>query len=167
MKVLEFDNKSSRYIIIGLLLTITIGIISTSIVGKRDNHKFLTEQKLYNQALDSMRQNDFESAYSLISPLKEKYRESELVNYSLAVAASNSGEEKEGYIHMQRALDLNPYNVEDPMFMLQFAQILVMNEKYKEASEVLAVCKKFTPPENYPQYQETIQQLNEIVESHA
>ena len=69
-------------------------------------------------------------------------------------------------ILMQKAMDINPHNVENAMFMLQFGEMLLFAERFEDAKMVLARCQESGwVPEEYPTYQERVQELLTYVET--
>ena len=101
----------------------------------------------------------YDQTLAISKELEKNHASSEIVNYYSAVSAANIGELDNATIHMQRALDINPHNVEDSMFMLQYAEMLVYAEKKEEAMQVIERCKTLAVPAEFPQYMERIIEL--------
>lgn len=94
----------------------------------------------------------------MISDLIIEKADSEMVNYLAALIAGQNGDFPAAVVFMQKTLDINPYNVERPIFMLQFGEMLFSAEKYEEAKIVLQRCiDAGWAPEDYPEYQEQVQ----------
>jgi predicted Zn-dependent protease len=106
-----------------------------------------------------MTKSQFLEARPLLKEIERKYPNSALVKHYLRVVLVNTGELKPAITEMKTALDLNPYLAEDPIFMMQFAEILMFGGEKKEAQLVLERCKTLAPPANIPDYQKKIDAL--------
>ena len=81
------------------------------------------------------------------------------------IAAINQ-DYKKAAILMQKTLDLNPYKVEDPIFMLQMGEIFYRAERYEDAKVVLTRCKEMGwEPEQFPNYQQKVSELLSSIEN--
>lgn len=63
-------------------------------------------------------------------------------------------------------MDINPHKVEDPMFMLQFGEVLLFAERFGDSKIVLEKCREWGwIPESYPTYQERVTELLTQIEN--
>lgn len=130
-------------------------------MGKKQDSSFRTDNELYGLVSQHLELGNYEIALAGSKTLEKSQKSSETVNYLIGIAAVNSGELAKGIQHLQRVLEINPYKVEDSLFMLQYAEALVLAEKSYEAGLVLERCMTLPPPESYPKYQERIAELQE------
>lgn len=155
-----------KYIFIGLLILIIIGVIVANILAKKQDEEFATEDFLYNQALQLYKDGDYERAQLLVSELTIERADSEIVNYLAGLIAASNNEYESASILMQKSLDINPYKVENAIFMLQFGEILFLAKRYEDAKIVLNRCKDAGwTPEDYPDYQEQVQNMLTQIEN--
>ncbi|MBE1556412.1 tetratricopeptide repeat protein [Sporosarcina limicola] len=158
---MNLSDSSRKYIVIGLSLFVMIGLITASIMGKKQNTAFQLDDTEYSHAVQQLQEGNYAGALEASSALETRQGSSEQVNYLIALAAANSGEIEKSLKHMQRTLDRNPHRVEDAMFMLQYAEFFVMAEQKDEAVLVLDRCATLPIPEDYPEYQERVAQLQQ------
>ena len=161
--MMTVSDLARKNITIGLVLFVIVGFITASIMAKKQDQAFQTDQELYKLVVQQLQEGNYGIVLAGTSTLEHSQRSSEAVNYTIGLAAANAGELEKGILHMQRALDINPHKVEDPMFMLQFAEALVLAGKNKEAGLVLERSKSFAAPESFPHYQERVTQLQEEI----
>lgn len=156
---MSLSNTSRKYIFSGFALMVIIGFIAAYFMGKNQDQKFDKEDTLYNALVQHFQEGKYEEALIIADNFKKPQQESEVLNYAIALAAANTGEFEKAVSHMQRTMDLNPHKVEDSMFMLQFAEMLLFSERNDDAEIVLERCTTLPVPESYPQYMERVQQL--------
>lgn len=158
---MNLSDSTRKYITAGLALFVVISIFVSIGLGKKQDAAFQENEIQYAMVAEQLQQGHFEAALESAGPLEKNQRNSENVNYVIALTAVNAGDIEKGLRHMQRALDLNPYKVEDAIFMLQYAEMLVVEEKVDEATQVLTRAEALPAPEEYPQYEERIQELKD------
>ena len=145
----------------GLALFVILVLITASIIGNKQDIAFQNNNVLYGLMTQQLQEGNYSDALVAAEVLGESQKSSEVVNYFTALAAINLGEIDKALMYMQRALNINPHKVEDSMFMLQYAEMLVEAEKKAEAIQVLERCEVLSVPESYPDYKERILQLQE------
>lgn len=158
---MNVSDSARRYIVMGLALFVILGLITASILGNKQDTAFQNNNVLYGMLTQQLQEGNYNDALATAELLGESQKTSEVVNYITALAAINAGENDKALMHMQRTLDINPHKVEDSMFMLQYAEILVQAEKKDEATQVLERCEVLPVPEIFPEYKERIIQLQE------
>ncbi|MEK5039905.1 tetratricopeptide repeat protein [Sporosarcina sp. FSL K6-3457] len=157
------ENSTRKYITIGIAFVLIVGFIVASLMGKKQDQVFQMDNKQYNIVIQQLKEGNYKDALAESADLEKRHGRSDAVNYMIALAATNAGETEKSILYMQRALDNNPYKVEDPLFMLQLAEALILAEMLEEAAEVLERSKTLKAPESYPQYQERVTQLQEKI----
>ncbi|WP_342473092.1 tetratricopeptide repeat protein [Metasolibacillus sp. FSL H7-0170] len=163
---MNISEKTRKYILLGLVVFILGGLLIANVLASKQNETFQTEDFLYQQAIQFYQAGNYDEAQKLIADLVAEKANSEMVNYLAGLNAASLGEYSAAAIYMQKALDINPHNVEAPMFMLQFGEILFSAERYDDAKIVLERCKEWNwQPEDYPEYQEQVQGMLTQIEN--
>ena len=158
---MNVSDSSRKFIVIGFSLFVILGMITASVMGKKQDKAFQINDAEYSKVVQLVQEKKYAEVLQASEMLKSHQNSSEQVNYLIAFAAANTGEAETSLRHMERTLDLNPYRVEDSLFMLQYADILIMAGKKEEAMLVLDRCATLPDPENYPNYQEQVVQLQQ------
>lgn len=157
---MSINESSRKYVLLGLIAFIIIGLIVSSFLGKKQDEVFETENFLYQQALQLYEAGEYTNAQNIISDLLVKKSDSEIINYLGGLIAASNQEYSSAAILMQKALDINPHLVEAPMFMIQFGEILFHAERFDDARIVLERCREWDwVPEEYPNYQEQVREM--------
>ncbi|RTQ93149.1 tetratricopeptide repeat protein [Lysinibacillus telephonicus] len=163
---MQLRESTRRYILIGMVAFIVIGLFVANVLAKGQDEQFANEDLLFQQATQLANEGNFEEASVYINELIKKESESEDVNYLGGLISANVGEMKQASILFQKVLDINPYRVEDPMFMLQFGETLYKVERYEDAKTVLMRCQEAGwVPEDYPNYQAKVADLLSSIEN--
>lgn len=160
------NHVISKYILLGTTAVIIVGIIVASILANKQNERFEAENQVYQQAVELYRSENFEGAKLLIKDLVIERSKSEVVNHLAALIYARNDEYTSAAVYMQKALDINPYNVEEPIFMFQFGEILLRAERIEDAKVVLNHCKESNwEPEGHPEYQAQVQDMLKQIEN--
>ena len=151
-------SHNGRKIIFLLIIFFTIctyGVASK--IGKQQDEQFTLEQNLYNEANTLFNTGSFEEAVILTNELIVRYPNSEILNYLHASILSELEEHDMAKFFIEKTLELNPYLMEDPVFMLDFGTILKKGNYKTEALLVFEHCLQMDwNPSEYPTYKETI-----------
>lgn len=157
---MQFKESTRKYILLGLVILIVVGIVSAKLLASKQDEEFTYDDMLYQQAAQLFQEDNNEDASFYINELLLKQPDSEMANYLGGLIASGNGEYDQAVILLQKSLDLNPHKVEDPMFMIQFAEVLFFAGKYAESKIVLEKCRDWGwTPEAYPNYQDRVMEL--------
>lgn len=163
---MHLRESTRRYILIGIVVFILLGILVAKVIAKSQDEKFANEDLLYQQAFQLANENKFEEASIYINELLKTQSDSEAANYLGGLIAANTGELQQAASLFQKTLDINPHRVEDAMFMLQFGEMLYNVERYEDARVVLSRCQEAGwAPENYPNYQSKVTELLNSIEN--
>ena len=158
---MQFSEAVRKYILVGLILLIVAGILTSKVLAKKQDEEFLINDQLYQQVVQLYSNGNYEEAKVYSSELIERAPKSEIANYIGGLIAAANNDVKQAVILLQKTLDINPHKVEDPIFMLQFGEVLVSAERKEDARIVLERCRDMGwAPEEYPEYQ---QRVNEIL----
>ena len=163
---MTFKESTRKYLLVGIVIFIIIGLVSAKVLAKKQDNEFVANEALYEQAVQLYSTGNTADAGSLIDELLKKQPESEIVNYLGGMVAAGNEDYGQAAVLLQKVLDINPYKVEDPMFMLQFAEVLVHVERFDDAAVILERCREAEwAPEEFPTYQERVTQLLADIES--
>lgn len=163
---MRLTEKNRRYILVGMVAFIIIGIFTAKVLGSKQDEQFMYEDMLYAQASQMYSEGNYIDAMALSNELLELKPNSESANYLGALIAANTGEYKQSAILLQKTLDLNPHKVDDAIFMMQFGELLFMAGRYGDAKVVLEKCRDMGwAPEELPTYQERVTELLTQIES--
>ncbi|WP_342559447.1 tetratricopeptide repeat protein [Metasolibacillus sp. FSL K6-0083] len=153
-------ESTRKLILIAVIIIIAIGLLVAKVMAKKQDEQFANNEALYSQVIQLYSQQQFAEAAPLAEELLKKQPNAEIVNYISGMIAAGNEEFVAAAVHLQKTLDINPYKVEDAIFMLQFAEVLVHAENYEAAQKVLEKCQQAEwAPEDYPTYQEHVQEL--------
>lgn len=157
---MQISSVKRKYILLGHTAVLLIGIFIANIIANKQDSEFEIKDHLYQQAVEMYQSGNYEEAQLVISELVRKHADSEVVNQLAGLIEARNSEYASAVVYMQKALDINPYKVEEPMFMLQFGEILLRAERLQDAKLVLNRCKDSNwEPNDYPDYQAQVQDL--------
>ena len=163
---LQLTGKNRKYILLSIVCLIIGGIVIAKFMGKSQDEQFANEDNLYAATYSLVSEGKYTEANQYMSELLQAQPSSEAANYLGSFVYANNGDYNQASILMQKAMDINPHNVENPMFMLQFAEILFFSERYEDAKTVLIRCQESGwAPEEYPTYQQRVQELLAYIET--
>lgn len=163
---MSLSESTRKYILLGIVLFIILGVIVSKVLANDQDKQFVLADALYQQAFQLAGEGNYEEASLYINELLKLQPDSEAVNYLGGLTAANTDKLEEAVVLFQKTLDLNPYRVEDPMFMLQFGEILLKVERYSDAKIVLTNCQESGwAPEEFPTYQEQVTKLLNTIEN--
>ncbi|TQR18152.1 tetratricopeptide repeat protein [Psychrobacillus soli] len=156
---MNITDTATRYIVVGIIAMLILGLGYTSFSGAKQDEQYEAEQEIYKHSLDLIEEEQFDQALLYLKQVEENYPESANVKYNLAITYANIGEWNNAAQEYKRVLDLNPYRVEDSLFMLQYGSVLLNANKNDEAKIVFERCQTLPIPEQMPNYQEQVNEL--------
>lgn len=163
---MEITEIVRKYILLGIIGFIVIGLILANILANKQDEKFAKNEALYNEAIQLQSSGNLVGAMDALSMVLRKTPNSEIANYLAGITAAQKGDMKQAAIYMQKTLDINPYKVEDAMFMIRLGEIFLNAEKYEEAKIVLLHCQEQGwIPEELPDYQSHVTALLTQIEN--
>lgn len=157
---MHIKESVRRYILIAIVVLIFAGLTTAKVLGNKQNEDFILSDQLYQQTLQLYNQGNYEEAFKISADLLKRVPNSEVANYLGGLIASLNNEYNQAAILLQKTLDINPYKVEDAMFMIKFGEVLVYSERKDDAKIVLEKCRDMGwAPEDYPEYQQRVAEL--------
>lgn len=163
---MHLSENSRRNILLSTVIFIVLGLIASNVIASKQDEKFLQKDMIYQQVSQLYNDGKYDEASLYIDEMLEGQPNSEVANYLGGLVTASIGEHHQATILLQRTLDINPYKAEDPMFMLQFGEILYFAERYSDSKIVLEKCREWGwVPEQYPTYQDRITELLTQIEN--
>lgn len=163
---MKLKESYRKYILLGVIGFIIIGLIVAKIMAKNQDEQFIRNDLLYEQVQKLYNEENYEEAVVYIEELLKTQPNSEVVNYMGALIYSINQDYNKAAILMQKTLDINPHKVDDAIFMLQLGEIFYQAKRYDDARIVLTHCQeKGWAPEEYPNYQDKVLELLNSIEN--
>ena len=128
-------NKS-KLIVLSFTVIIAAGITTSAIIGKKQDEQYAINDGTYNQAELAYNQGLFDLAIENITILLKDDPTNEKLNTLAAKAAYDTEQYELAAKHYQAALDRNPHNVEQPIFMLNLATSYFESKNYERAKVI-------------------------------
>jgi len=164
--IMTFTEPIRKYILSGMVAFVVIGLIVANVMADKQDEEFKNTETLYGQAIQLQSTGDLAGAEDAIKRVLKKEPKSEIANYTAALLSAQNGNMKQAAILMQKTLDLNPYKVEDPTFMIQLGEVFIGAERFEDAKTVLLRCQESGwASENIPNYQEHVATLLAQIEN--
>lgn len=138
-----------KLILLGLVLFIGIGTIYTYIAGKKQDKRYVGDYQSYQMSLAQMQESKLEQPKKELMNLHHAYPDQANITWNLGLAFAMEGDMEKAALYYQKAVDQRPFIVQEPMFSLQFAQILFGVEEYEVAKKYLEHCKTLAIPEEF------------------
>jgi tetratricopeptide (TPR) repeat protein len=143
------SERLCRYVFYCLFVLALIGISYVHWKGESQDQEFKRDYIQYQQAFEFIKQGNGEQALQLLQPLLKKYpnRYNIMRNVGLAYAMKNDFQHAS--LYYEKAITQRPFLQEDPIFTLQFGEILYFNGEYAKAKAYLEKSKQLPGSENY------------------
>lgn len=158
MKLVESYRK---YILLFTISLVLVALIIGYVRGGSQEKKFAEVQLNYSQLVNSLQTGNYSDIVNLAGEVDSDLRNTDLFNYVLAIAELNIGNYERSTQYFERAIDINPYKVEDGLFMLQYAETLILASKNEEAEIVLERCTSLEAPDSFAEYYNKITELQQ------
>lgn len=157
---MKLKESHRRYILLGFIGFIIVGLIVAKVMAKNQSEQFLKDELLYEQIRQLYQEDQYEQAAIYVDELLKTQPNSEVVNYTGGLIAAMNKDYKKAANLLEKTLNLNPHKVEDPMFMLQLGQAFYQVERFEDAIVVLTHCQEMGwAPEDYPEYQTQVSKI--------
>lgn len=156
-------SSKQRILFLIICSVIIVVLITIKFKAVNQDNQFKEDQDNYALIVNNFESGNLENASNISTDLLNKYSNSSLLNYVKALIEVQLGNYQTANIHMQKSLSLNPYKVEDSIFMIQLAEILISTGNYTDAKKVLEICSELPKPEQLPNYEEVINSFESII----
>lgn len=157
-------ERKRKLVLVSILVLLIVGLITAKLLGKQQDKVYKENNDKYNQLISTYSSGEYQNATLIGNQLLTKVPDSEFVNYLTGISALNNQDYYSATILLQKSLDLNPHKVEDPIFMINFAEALYYVDRLADAEIVLLRCQeRGWLPENYPEYQTRVNELLQTI----
>lgn len=165
---MRLTENIRRYILLSIVAFIIIGVFTAKYIGNKQDEQFMYEEMLYNQASNTYQEGNFSEALLYINELLKLQPGSEAVNYLGALITMDNSEFKQASILFQKTLDLNPYKVEDSIFLAQYGEVLLKLKQYDDAKSVFEKSYEWSwKLDNSQEFQEYLKQYLTQIEKYS
>ncbi|WP_313801748.1 tetratricopeptide repeat protein [Cytobacillus sp.] len=138
-----------KLILLGLVLLIGIGVFYTYNAGKTQDKGYVEDYQSYQMSLAQMKENQLEESKKELMKLHQTYPDQANITWNLGLAFALDGDLENASLYYQKAVDQRPFIVQEPMFSLQFAELLFAKEEFGLAKQYLEHCKTIAIPEEF------------------
>ncbi|WP_066297074.1 tetratricopeptide repeat protein [Bacillus sp. FJAT-29937] len=138
-----------KLILLGLVLFIVVGSIYTYKQGKKQDKKYLEDLQGYHISLTEIQEGKFDYSKEELAKLHNTYPDQANITWNLGLVYAMDRDFKKAALYYQKAVDQRPFIVQEPMFSLQFAEILFFKEEYTVSKQYLEHLKKIGVPEEF------------------
>ncbi|MBP2242357.1 tetratricopeptide (TPR) repeat protein [Cytobacillus eiseniae] len=138
-----------KLILLGLVIFIGVGTIYTYNAGNKQDEGYVKDYQSYQMALAQVQKNEFEQPKKELMELHHTYPDQANITWNLGLAYAIEGDMEKAALYYQKAVDQRPFIVQEPMFSLQFAQILFGVDDFETAKKYLEHCKTLAIPEEF------------------
>lgn len=155
-------SSTVKYIFFGIILFIFIGIIYTNVSGKKQDEVYKQDFMKYQEALQQIQSNEVVQAVAVLEDLVVKYPDEYTLYYRLGLAYSSQKNFEKAAIHFQKAIDIRPALLEDPMFSYKMGESLY---NIKQLDLAKAYLSNPVPEELQAQKEELLQLIEKEIQS--
>ncbi|QAV25722.1 hypothetical protein BTDUT50_02885 [Neobacillus thermocopriae] len=141
---------------IATFIFIVGGLIYVQVVGRGQAKEFINDYARYEQAIEAIKEENGKLAIQLLNPLLEKYPNRYLLLHYLGLAYAIDNDFERAVSYYDKALQQRPFLQVDPIFTLQFGEILYFKGDYAKAKVFLERSKQLNGSEPF---HERIEQL--------
>ncbi len=134
-------NRLGTYIYASIICFVVITIIVANIRGNKQDEVYKQEIAQYESGLQLLAESKPQEAEVVFGELYKEHPERYNVTHFLGLAYGMENKFKEAENYYQKALKMRPFLQVNPVFMMQYGQILFANKQYKGAKLVLEKCK--------------------------
>jgi predicted Zn-dependent protease len=139
-----------KLILLGLVLFIGFGTLYAYIQGKNQDKRFIADYQSYQSSLAQLQEEKYDEAKEQLIKLHNDYPDQANITRNLGLVYAIKGDMEKAAIYYQKAVDQRPYIIQDQMFSLQFAEVLINIEEYEAAKQYLEYLKTtIGVPEEY------------------
>lgn len=142
-------QKITQYLFWSIIVFVVVGLSYTYWKGKQQDQSYNREFQQYVEALQFIQQKQGEQAIQILKQLSNKYPDRYNISRYLGLSYALAGDFKRASFYYQKAIDQRPFLQVDPIFTLQFGEILYFNGEYAKARAYLERSKQLPGTESY------------------
>jgi len=154
-----------KYIVLGVVVAIIIGLITALQLGKKQDEQFTMNQMQFNYAQQLMEEERYETGVEMMAEVMANSTPTAYLTQSYGyMNAYVEDYQKASELYLE-TIEINPYMIENALFMAQLSEFLVVTEQYDKALTVIEQAETLNPPEQLPNYQEILTNLKTKTEA--
>ncbi|TQR21222.1 tetratricopeptide repeat protein [Psychrobacillus vulpis] len=166
MKKLAVTSKSEKfdflkYTFFFILILVIVVLVWMNNMSAKKDEVLLNDYVLLDQLSKQEFSENKDAVIQQYEKLQKKYPENYMIAFQLGYTYLGADKIKPATVMYARAMDLNPYLVENPEFMYQYSVALINNEQTENAKTVIDRAKHLSTDEAY---QARLTNLIEIIE---
>ncbi|MED4351119.1 tetratricopeptide repeat protein [Schinkia azotoformans] len=127
-----------KYILLGIMVFVFIGILYTNIMGKKQDDVFKQDYTKYQFALQLLETNEFDKAINELNDLIVNYPDEYTLYFQLGLAYSSQGDFEKAAIHYQKAIDIRPALLGNQTFTFKMGESLYNIKQFDLAKAYLS-----------------------------
>lgn len=151
-----------RFFMLFLLGIMTLLLCASFVKANGQNKQLLSQQQQFKQGEAFIEQNEYEHANDVLTDLLQK-TQTPLIYYKLGLSEASVGHTQLASEYMYEVLKLDPHYSEMILFMLQFSEVLIMNNDFEKAGKVLEKCSSLLQINENEKYKPRVAQLFEYI----
>ncbi|MFT9849636.1 tetratricopeptide repeat protein [Aneurinibacillus sp. REN35] len=137
-------GKMRNIVFYVLLSTLFAGVITSIILGEKQDKRFAQDSQLFNQANNELKQGNFSKSESVYNQLITKHSNSYILLWRYALSLSGQGKYKEANQYFLKAREIRPFLLRNPQFLAQYGESLYRSGDYKKAERYLIESQKIS-----------------------
>ncbi|EQB94187.1 MULTISPECIES: tetratricopeptide repeat protein [Geobacillus] len=142
-------GRWNRYVFLSLLVLVLSGIGYVHWKGQQQDEMFRNDYIEYQKAIQAMQQGRVEEALPQLQSLLDKYPDRYNIMRTLGLAYAMKNDFQKAAFYYDRAIQKRPFLQQDPIFTLQFGEILYYNGEYAKAKAYLEQSRRLPGSEAY------------------
>lgn len=154
-------GKKSLYILL-TMFTISLFVVSIQRAHGQTVERIET-QKIYTELQYHLYHQEFSQAQRVIQDLLTEDAHAH-VYYLSATIEKELGQTELAAKQMYQVLKIDPHYVEQPEFMLDFLEILMVIEEFDKASAILERCTAFSHKKTTTGYQQRLAEISVLLQ---
>lgn len=143
----QISDKSRNLIFFCFIAIIIVSLIVVNNIGSKQDKVFAEDIQRYNYALQLLSENKPSEAQPLLKELFEKYPDNYEVIWGYGIVQSQLRNFEQAHLFYQQAQEKNITLVRDPLFLVQYGELLLNLGEEEKAKVYLEESLKQNPSE--------------------
>ncbi|MDW2876415.1 MULTISPECIES: tetratricopeptide repeat protein [Bacillaceae] len=144
-------DKYRKFVLLGLVALVGAGTIYTYIAGENQDKRYIEDFQQYQVALGEMQEDQIGNAKEKMLHLHNKYHDQANITRNLGLIYAMEGDFEKAALYYQKAVDQMPFIVQDPLFSLQFGEMLFYKGELGISQQYIEHGKAVGLPDEYVQ----------------
>lgn len=129
-------NKG-KYISYCIILFVLVGIISTNVIGKKQDEVYKQDYYQHQKAIELLGKGQFEQGVKILKDLIIKYPDEFELYYKVGLVYSEKKDYENAAIYYQKAIDIRPALLKDTTFTFRMGESLYNINQFEIAKQYL------------------------------